>query len=344
MKYSSFPITRFISLEVIDEEEEELDEGLNTLMLKSFKKTKTMPTSAPSKKKPKPNGTQPRSKKAQNVSKLSKNLKIEIDNLDMTKEEGLNAIFPKYTNEMNFYNYLFEVFMSVWEFENEFPEEATIARFSLIKYIIFRFQNFEKKVLEKSNIFVLPEWENLKNSKEYLKILKIVPKKLEQAQWYQFYLDLGREVHEIMNYFFDGKRELDRYSTSEKHFLKIDTVLNVMYFYKKAFQEVFQSLLLNLLKRLRRKEDDLARIGRKTNPRFFRIGLNILKILEINKMVGFDEFDKKMRHCFEDIRNSLDELDDNKVKELFNLGLNGLLKSVAEKQKGKTNKKYKVSD
>lgn len=318
---------------MIDEEEDESEH--KSPDLKSLKKMKGMGTlkEVPENNKKVRNIT--KSKTVQNIANLRRATtvpEIEENNLDMTEEEGLKSIIPKYYNELDFYNFLFESVESLKEMEKEFKEEVILVRFSIIKWIIFRYQTFEKKVLEKGNIFALPFWDNLKNSKEYLKIMEIVPQKQDKTKWNDLYQEYGEQTDSWLDDLYK-KGELNKFSANEKHFLEREKLLHVIMFYARNFTDAIQSLVINLLKAIKKKDEDMKVIGGKANPKFFRVGLVMLKILEINKMVGFDRFDRKMKHFFREIRESLNELSADKIEVLFKQGLEGLLRALMLKNK-----------
>ena len=271
--------------------------------------------------------------KAKTFQNMDHLLEPEADNLKLSESEALKVIIPKYYNELDFYNFLYENFLGLQEMEKDFKDDILLVRFALIKYIIFRFQMFEKKVMEKVNIFSLPLWaEKLQNTKEYGKIMEIVPQKQEKTKWNEIYLDLGEETDKLMDDFYK-KGELRGFSAAEKHFLERESLLHVIMFYANDFQEAFHHIIMKLLKSIKIKDEEMKKINQKLNPKVFKVGLNLLKILEINQIVGLDKFDKKMKHSFKEIRNSMGELNCEMIENLFKQGSEGCFKAKKLKKK-----------
>jgi hypothetical protein len=317
---------------IIDEEDD--IEGHKSPDLKALKQPKLMKLAKNHKDSKNAKQNFVKSKTVQNIPNIKRGGQTENEenNLDLSEEEALKAIIPKYYNELDFYNFLFETFGGLKEMEKEFKEESLLARFGIIKYTVFRFQMFEKKVFEKVNIFNLVAWDHLKTSKEYMKIMEIVPQKQEKVKWNELYVEVGDETDKCIDDLYQ-RGDLAKFSANEKQFLEREKLLHVIMFYAKNFNEAFQGLLINLMKSMRNKDEELKKVKGKLNQKYFRTGLMVLKILEIAKMVGFDKFDKKMKHCFIEIRDSLDELTNDKIEMLFKQGLEGLLKALTLKVK-----------
>lgn len=263
--------------------------------------------------------------KAKSMVPLFRAETFNINNFEMSEEEAQKSIIPKYYNEIDFYNFLYELFLEMKDLEKEFKEEILICRFSIIKYIVFRFQLLEKKVFDKANIFALPAWEHLITTKEYLKVMEIIPQKQEKQKWLTYYDDLSDEIEKYLDDLYK-KGELGRFTPQEKHFLQRERLLHVVMFYANEFSDTLRSTLVKLMKKIRDKHEDLLKIQKKINPKAFKIGLVILKVLLINKLVGFDKFDKKMAFNFKEIRNSLSELKNEDIEKYFMQGSEGLFK------------------
>jgi len=260
-------------------------------------------------------------------------LEPEADNFNLSESEALKAIIPKYYNELDFYNFLYENFLGLKEIEKDFKDDILLVRFALIKYIVFRFLMFEKKVMEKFNIFSLPFWaDKLQNTNEYAKIMEIVPQKQEKKEWKKNYLDMGEEIEKLMDAFYN-KRELQNFTAAEKHYLEKESLLHVIMFYAKDFKEAVHDIIMKLLRSIKEKDEDMKKISQKLNPKLFKVGLNLLKILEINQFVGFDGFDKKMNHSFKDIRYSMEKLDSEMIENLFKQGSERFFKAKPLKKK-----------
>lgn len=259
----------------------------------------------------------------------------EGDNMDLSEKDAIKAIIPKYFNELDSFNYYFEIFLQLKDIEKDFKEEVLLVRFAIMKFLIFRYQLFEKKLTEKENIFALPFWtEIMIKTKDYNKILEILlAKRQEKEKWNQIYADLGEETEKMMIKICKNRELKENFTDGEKHFLEREVSLNRILFSANDFKLALQGIFIKLLKSIRVKDEELKKAKAKQNQNFYKIGIQILKLIEITNFLGFDKFDIKSKYVFRNMRQNFTDIKSDFIELTFMKEIEGLMKKLPIKLK-----------